>query len=561
MRPLTRTRLGLTDDVEIVEDVVLSVSKSFADGAVDAGTAGHTFSIDVTNSGASEADSLQVTDLVDARLIVSGVSGDFVCAPVSQLVDCTLVHLGSGGTASILVTYGVASGTAADPAVANTADATADDGGSDSSSTSVAITTHADVADLKVASGAPHVAGTSVTYTSTVTNNGPSDAQDVTLSDPLDPRLTDAIFCVDTGLGCTPSAPWGGSVNLGTIAAGVSVSVVIEATIDPGTTDGATITNTSTATSSSTVDPTPGNNSDDATITVSTEADLSIVKSGPASATAGDPAGFDYTVTVTNNGPSDNTGGFAVTDTLDAGLVFEAAGSDPACSAVGQDVTCSNASGLVAGESQSFTVHVSVDQTVEGGTVLANSATVASSGTVDPTPGNDTSNTVTTTVDEDVQLSVTKTFDSASVTAGGASRSFTIDVSNDGVSDADNVSLTDLVDSRLLVGPITNGSFDCSASAGQQIDCSLAHLGAGETRSITVDYTVDTTTDSAVGVGNSADVSSDEDSATGSDTVDIVEDVSLRSRRRSTRPRSPRAAPTRRSRSRSTTPGSRMPTT
>ena len=37
----------------IVEDVTLVTTKTFADDAVDAGTGGHTFTIDVTNTGVS----------------------------------------------------------------------------------------------------------------------------------------------------------------------------------------------------------------------------------------------------------------------------------------------------------------------------------------------------------------------------------------------------------------------------------------------------------------------------------------------------------------------------
>ena len=147
-------------------------------------------------------------------------------------------------------------------------------------------------------------------------------------------------------------------------------------------------------------------------------ADLSVSKRAPATATAGAPAGFDYTLTVHNGGPSDNATGYHVTDTLDSGLTFQTAGSSATCSAAGQLVTCVNTTGLAAGADEVFTVHV---RCLDRGQRyrLANSATVTSDGTTDPISAT-TSNTTRTTVTEDVQLSVAKTFNSATVTAGGA---------------------------------------------------------------------------------------------------------------------------------------------
>ena len=132
---------------------------------------------------------------------------------------------------------------------------------------------------------------------------------------------------------------------------------------------------------------------------------------------------------------------------------------------------------------------------------------------------------------EDVHLSVTKTFDSDTVTAGGAAQSFTVDVHNSGVSDADNVSLTDTVDSRLVVDSVTAGGYTCpnGDANAQTITCTLAHLAAGATQSITVHYHVATTTNSDPSVAQHArQRQSDEDGPTsGSDTVAIVEDVTL----------------------------------
>ena len=82
---------------------------------------------------------------------------------------------------------------------------------------------------------------------------------------------------------------------------------------------------------------------------------------------------------------------------------------------------------------------------------FSNTGTVTSDGTSDPNGANNTSAAVTTTVQENVVLSVSKNFNSATVTAGGASKTFTVSVTNSGFSDADNLSLTDTVDSRLIV--------------------------------------------------------------------------------------------------------------
>jgi hypothetical protein len=134
--------------------------------------------------------------------------------------------------------------------------------------------------------------------------------------------------------------------------------------------------------------------------TLTPTADLSISAAGPSTAAAGDPNGFNYTITVMNNGPSDNTGGFTVTDTLPAGETFQAVGSTPGAAVNGQTITYTNSTGLANGSTQTFILHVTVAASVPPGAVLQDSATVtpASSGPIDPNPANNTfsfSSTVT----------------------------------------------------------------------------------------------------------------------------------------------------------------------
>src|SRR6185295_10672522 len=121
-----------------------------------------------------------------------------------------------------------------------------------------------------------------------------------------------------------------------------------------------------------------------------------------------------------------------------------------------------------------------------------NSATASSPS--DTSAGNNTASD-TNAVTENVVLHVTKAFADNFVNAGDGSHTFTLDVSNSGLSDADNVSLTDTVDGRLIVDSINVGTsgFVCSDpdSNAQTITCSRAHLDPSDlTKTITVTYHV-----------------------------------------------------------------------
>jgi uncharacterized repeat protein (TIGR01451 family) len=242
----------------------------------------------------------------------------------------------------------------------------------------------------------PVVAGTLLTYTLTIANAGPSDAQAVSLSDVLPAQLSGATYCI--GALCDPSAgiAWSSPLSLGTLLAGESLTVRIAGMVAADTPEGA-ILGTTASVASTTSDPDSSNDAASASATVTTRADLALTKSGPPTALAGDAAGFDYSLTVTNQGPSDNVGGFVLSDTLPVGLSFQASGNDAGCSAVGQLVTCSGGA-LALGATRSFTIHVTLAAGAPVGSSLHNTASVTSSGTTDADPANDTSNQVTTTV-------------------------------------------------------------------------------------------------------------------------------------------------------------------
>jgi len=225
--------------------------------------------------------------------------------------------------------------------------------------------------------------GSNLTYTVTVANAGPSSATSVVLTDTLPANVT----FVSATAPCTQAA---GTVtcNLGTIASGANTVITIVVT--PTGAAAASISNTASVTSAVT-DPTPANNSQTITTTVTPIADLAITKTDTPDPVAV-ASNITYTITVTNNGPSAATG-VTVTDNVPANVTFvSATGSGVVtCTQVGGVITC-NVGTLASGASASATVVV---RTTALGTVT-NTASVTTAVT-DPTPGNNSA-TATTAV-------------------------------------------------------------------------------------------------------------------------------------------------------------------
>ncbi|MBA3023364.1 MAG: DUF11 domain-containing protein [Gammaproteobacteria bacterium] len=81
-----------------------------------------------------------------------------------------------------------------------------------------------------------------------------------------------------------------------------------------------------------------------------------------------------YTMTVTNNGPNSDPGPITITDTLPVGLTFVGGSAGWACSAAGQDVTCTQTGALANLASTTLTITATVDAGASGS--ITNTATV-----------------------------------------------------------------------------------------------------------------------------------------------------------------------------------------
>ena len=125
----------------------------------------------------------------------------------------------------------------------------------------------ADLSVLKTDSPDPVSSGAVVTYTITVTNNGPGTAFNVVVTDPL-PNGTTFASCVPslgTCSGPTPGTNGTVSASVGNLGPLASANITLRANVTAGA--GSVISNTATA-SSATPDPNPANNSGTAATTV-----------------------------------------------------------------------------------------------------------------------------------------------------------------------------------------------------------------------------------------------------------------------------------------------------
>src|SRR4029078_5578074 len=119
----------------------------------------------------------------------------------------------------------------------------------------------------KTASPDPVTTGDDLTYTVTVTNNGPDPATSVTVTDNLPPETT-FVSCSSTGSGVCGGSGNNRTVTFALLPSGASETITLVANVNCSVADGTVISNTATV-SSSTPDPDPNNDSSTATATAS----------------------------------------------------------------------------------------------------------------------------------------------------------------------------------------------------------------------------------------------------------------------------------------------------
>ncbi len=501
-----------TETTAVIAQADLEIEKGANPSPVLAGET-LVYTLTVRNLGPSVAVDVEVEDELPAAVtLLSATASQGSCSASGSAVTCALGTLPAGATATITVSVLTDPSLPHGHALTNTATVTSDTPDPDSSNNAAtettAVVTQADLAITKQSNPNPAVAGMPLIFILSVTNYGPSDAQNVVVEDPL-PAQTTFVSATTSQGSCSES---GGVVtcSLGTLPAGASASIAITVNVDSGY-PGNEIVNTAVVTGD-TPDPNP-DNSDTILITVLKRSDLAIGKFDTPDPVAAGQA-LTWTITVDNNGPSD-ADDVTVTDTLPAGVTLVAVTpSQGSCSGTAT-IVCTLGT-IPAGGQAVITVQAIVDPGYASST-LVNTATVTS-GTTDPIPSNNTGQAVTT-VSRVADLALTKSDDPDPVLAGSL-LTYTIVVQNAGPSHAPAVQVVDTLPSDGVTFVSATASQGSCSEAGGTVTCALGALTAGSAATVTITVQVDASFTGSV-LSNTASVfttATDPDIANNSDT-------------------------------------------
>ena len=423
------------------------------------------YAIQVNNEGPDDAANPTLTFPLPAGIAFQSesVPAGWSCNAISPgtagaTVTCTAATLPPGSDAFTITASSPPTASGTFSTTATVSSTTPDPNGNDNSFTvDVIIQPSSDFSMALSASPNPVSAGTNLTWTTTLTNNGPSTGINASVDLPLPPPTTFVSVSAPPGWSCiTPSVGANGSVTCSltsTINTATSATFTVVSHVPSSLAAGTTLS--ATATVSSPDDPIPANDFATASVQSATVFDLGITKTRtPGLVLPG--SSQQYTIVITSSGPSDAPG-VTMTDVLPAPLRFVSLVSPGgwSCTAptpgTNGTITCTIPS-LAASAVATFTLNVVVDPATPAGTPINNTASVAAS--VPDSNGSNNSATAATAVSNPPNVSAAKSVAGGTTHAEGSVVTYTIVLTNSGtLAHADNPGneLTDVLPSSLTL--------------------------------------------------------------------------------------------------------------
>ena len=275
-----------------------------------------TYTINITNNGSVNATGLMVTDDWPVGITYVSSSADKGTFDNSTTI-WTVGNLNTGASAKLTITATVVDRAGViilDNMVrVSKVDQTDNEMAKQIANASVTINS----ADLTITNtvdnAAPNLQG-NINYTINLTNNGPADASGVVVYDALPQGVTYVSSSTNQGNYDSKSGNW----TVGNVANGATAKLTITVSVDSGT---GALEIDNLAVMAYADQPDSDLNNNDATAVVKVNgSDLSL-SNGEDNTSPSVGATVTFTVTLTNNGPLDDTG-IIVTDIVPAGLTY-----------------------------------------------------------------------------------------------------------------------------------------------------------------------------------------------------------------------------------------------
>ncbi|MFL6601576.1 MAG: SdrD B-like domain-containing protein [Steroidobacteraceae bacterium] len=513
-----------------------------------------TYTLTISNNGPDDSQNVVVRDTIPMYTALAGGTilsatanpgtkgSTGTCAISAASIQCdygTLLFASGApantpetATISVAVRRPVADGSFTNTATVDSTSIGDQDRTNNSSSINVTVDPVADVrVQGKTVTPNPVLAGTDATYVITFDNQGPSAAQNVTLTDQFSPTPGDAGYTVRSMTPSKGSCSYTAasdliSCSIGTLSAGESetLTVVVRPKWMASPPAGRNLRNTATV-STTTAQSDSSNDSKLATLNISpASADLiaNIADVPSFSGVPADPLGYDgtspssnlvtYLVTITNAGPSQATSvafqnsyvppsGRSVTFLCDSDSEYSCSGT-PVCTATSaatvtgpthQVVTCS-APDLETNTSYTRYLRYQIDTSPQAtGDTYANSVAVTANETDANVSNNSATEPTAVRAKADLQLTSKTAVVSSPPLQYGQTFQWQIKVDNLGPGTGYSSTLSDSLPSGVeLASPFTYSTTagTCTNTGVTQFSCSLGDIPAATQVTVTVNTVI-----------------------------------------------------------------------
>jgi len=501
----------------------LSVTNSGSPNLVLAGS-NITYTQVVTNNGPLDSLNAVFSEAVPANTTFQSLAfpAGWTCStpPVNSSgnISCTNPDVAklAAGTFTLVVKVLAATGWGTQIVdVAGVTSGTSDPNLSNNSATAITSVTLASLSDDAVTNSAspnPVIAGSNITYTQVVTNNGPAVSPNITLTENLPANTTFVSAGGPAAWTCSFTTTI--TCSASTLAVGTSATITVVLKVIAGTAAGTVISDIVNV-ASGVEDPNTSNNTATANVTVATavQSDLAITSSASPTSIVTDGNNITYTQSVTNNGPA-ASGVATFTDTIPTGTTFVsfvvpagwACGATiPAVGGTGT-ISCTIAT-LAVNATASFPLVVKASLGDTPGTAITNTANinVPCLSASDPNCAN---NTAATTVyiasATQADVAIMKTASPEPVNQG-TNLTYTLQVTNNGPAVAQGVTVSDVLPAEVSFTSASATQGSCSGTT--TVSCTLNSISVGGLVIVTINVSANTFTGSSMLSTNTATVS------------------------------------------------------